>query len=317
MLKKALLASIALISLSPITASQTMHTQHPQAPGNCPPCPAGGVQGWVLLPAGPGMPCMQGAGTVHGANTHPSAASSATTGMNAATPEEAAPQHSAHQTATTHTTPKKSMHPEGRTPEQEKLEVELKDVTPHIYLRANPNSTPPNQKEGEWGKELNGKVYFRHMGSWLHDESVKPTDKMTTGVKDKVKALNATPSTSKTLGGTRATASKAAATKIPPADEPTTNAPSQAAPTSETTPPPPPPPPAAGSPARKNWPAVTPPDVLGTTNRPNPVKSDPTKRGAPAVPAQGKVNRAQTNLDTRNAPQETDANRFIEPTAGG
>lgn len=312
MLKKTLLASIALISLSPINAGQTMHAQHPQAPGNCPPCPAGGVQGWVLLPAGPGTPCMQGTGNTTGVNTHPNAGTGATAEMNAAKPEEVTPHHPTHHTASTTGTPKKLMHPEGRTPEQERLEEELKNVTPHIFLRANPNSSPPNQKEGEWGKELHGKVYFRHMGSWLHDASVKLTDKVTTGVKDKVKALNGTTSTSKTLGGTRPTAPKVAA-NVPSDMKPATSTPEATA----TTPPPPPPPPpsATGSTARKNWPTVTPPDVLGTTNRPNPIKSDPTKKGAPAVPAQGKVNRAQTNLDQRNAPQETNANQFIEPTA--
>ena len=312
MLKKTLLASIALISLSPVTAGQTMHTQHQQAPGNCPPCPTGGVQGWVLLPTGPGMPCIQSGGAAYGTNTHANTSAPTTAEMNATSSEEASPHHTTHHTASTPVTPKKLMHPEGRTPEQEKLEEELKNVTPHIFLRSNPNSTTPNQKEGEWGKELNGKVYFRHMGSWLHDASVMPADKVTTGVKDKVKALNATPSTSKTLGGSRPAASKAGASG-PSAMKPATNTPEA---TATTTPPPPPPPaPTTSSTARKKWPAVTPPDVLGTTNRPNQIKTDPTKKGAPAVPDQGRVNRAQTNLEQRNAPQETNANQFIEPTA--
>jgi hypothetical protein len=171
MLKKSLLASIALLSINSTLASPEM-----QAPAhgasNCPPCPCGGVQGWVLIPAGPGATCHQGAG--------------ATTSEAEVTPHhQPAAEH--HQDPGHH---KPAMHPEGRTPEQQKLEDELHPITPHLFLRANPNSPTPNKKEGEWGKELNDKVYFRHLGNWVYDPSVKPTDIISTGVKDKIKKLN-------------------------------------------------------------------------------------------------------------------------------
>ncbi|MDF3033327.1 MAG: hypothetical protein K0R76_281 [Alphaproteobacteria bacterium] len=54
MFKKSLLASIALISLNPVQANQAA-----PAPSHCPPCPCGGVNGWVLIPAGSGTPCNQ------------------------------------------------------------------------------------------------------------------------------------------------------------------------------------------------------------------------------------------------------------------
>lgn len=156
MLRKSLLASIALVSLNPIQASQATPQHHApthhahnndhnneKAPSHCPPCPCGGVTGWVLIPAGPGMPCNQNAGK------HDEEAEGKPSGEPA--PDTAAPHH--HNSA--------------------KLAAQLKAEPPHIYLRANPHSPDPKKKEGEWGKELKGKVYFKELGNWVHDPSVE------------------------------------------------------------------------------------------------------------------------------------------------
>ncbi len=165
MLKKSLLASIALVSLNPIQASQattqppapTHHAHNAEkAPSHCPPCPCGGVTGWVLIPAGPGTPCNQHAGK------HDEEAEGKSSGEPA--PDTAASHH--------HKPGAKSLHPLP-TAEQEKLAADLKDLPRHIYLRANPHSPDPKKKEGEWGKELKGKVYFKELGNWVHDPSVK------------------------------------------------------------------------------------------------------------------------------------------------
>lgn len=191
MLKKSLLASIALVSVNPIQASQATTQPHApthhahnndynndhnneKAPSHCPPCPCGGVTGWVLIPAGPGAPCNQHAGK------HDEEAEAKPSGEPA--PDTAASHH--------HKPGAKSLHPLP-TAEQEKLAADLKAVPPHIYLRANPHSPDPTKKEGEWGKELKGKVYFKELGNWVHDPSVKTTDIVTTGVKARIRAMDA------------------------------------------------------------------------------------------------------------------------------
>jgi hypothetical protein len=50
-------------------------------------------------------------------------------------------------------------------PEEENLETLLKDVRAKLYLRKNPHN---GQEEKEWGKEWQGKVYFREHGKWVN-----------------------------------------------------------------------------------------------------------------------------------------------------
>ena len=48
---------------------------------------------------------------------------------------------------------------------EEDLEKVLKDVRAKLYLRKNPHN---GQEEKEWGKEWQGKVYFRELGKWVN-----------------------------------------------------------------------------------------------------------------------------------------------------
>jgi len=311
MLKKSLLASIAFMSINPVLASQHMptpaHAGSAHEGSNCPPCPCGGAQGWVLIPAGPGTPCHQGEG--------------ATPSEEEAKPHHhPAPEH--HHDAVVHHKP--LMHPEGRTPEQQKLEDELQPIIPHIFLRANPHSPTPNKKEGEWGKELHGKIYFRHLGNWVYDPSVKPTDIVSTGVKDKIKKFNAggpqaaqessahagsahaasTHTGSAHAGSTTETKAEAAAeakaeavveAKKEAAAETKDEAVVPTAPPLHTAS-------AAVSrggwtkDAKGRWVKNTPPDALGTTARPNTVDEN-------GRPIQGSFNRAQTGMTGGAAPR--------------
>lgn len=278
MLKKSLLASIAFATLSPTQASQVLNPHPAQAQGqnatgtsNCPPCPCGGVNGWVLIPAGPGMPCNQGASE----------------GKN-----EEEVKHHHHEPAA-----KRSLHPL-RTPEQEQLEIDLRPITPHIYLRANPDSPDPTKKEGEWGKALNGKVYFRHLGNWVYDPSVNATtDIIATGVKARAQAIEEAlkkhhqpqqrPKPTPVTNAGQAEGASQAAEVISPTPKPATSRGYQG----------------------KHW-EVNVPGALGTTERPNPVKTEPTM-GGQAIPAQGEFNGAQTNISDRNKTRAAEPNQFI------
>ena len=293
MLKKSLLASIALVSVNPIQASQattqppapTHHAHNAEkAPSHCPPCPCGGVTGWVLIPAGPGTPCNQHAGK------HDEEAEGKPSGEPA--PDTAASHH--------HKPGAKSLHPLP-TAEQEKLAADLKAVPPHIYLRANPHSPDPTKKEGEWGKELNGKVYFKELGNWIHDPSVKTTDIVTTGVKARIRAMDA--AKGRPQSPQRAKPAVAARPAVAPVEKPAEQeAPAErpAPPSAAGKVPPPPPLPAGGAKAKNSW-KVNVPDALGTTNRPNPVYTNPSQNNERQF-ALGAPNRAQTGVTGKPIP---------------
>jgi len=272
MLKKSLLVSITLISLNSVQAAQTMHPQHAQHPtqqhpthhdpahsagsGHCPPCPCGGVGGWVLLPAGPGTPCHQGAAKEKTEEHH-------------ATPHHTAEEH--------HVTPHKpSLHPLP-TPEEEALAEKLKPIGGHIFRKADPNN-PNAEKRGEFGKVLDGKVYFQHLGIWKHDPSVHATtDIISTGVKDRVKALNEANKTHhhpEEPGGARAA-------PPPPPAHPTTT----------------------GKRPARSWPKVNVPDALGTTEgRVQSAHTNPTKDNEREF-GLGAPNRAQTGVTGQPIPE--------------
>lgn len=308
MLKKTLLASIAFVSFNPTQASQGLDSHHAQAQGQntvCPPCPCGGANGWVLLPAGPGAPCNQ---------TEPAEKTEAEVKPHHHGPHE--PSAEAHHH---HPAVKPTLHPL-LTPEEEQLERGLKPIAPHIYLRANPNSPTLEKKEGEWGKALGNKVYFKALGKWVYDPSVNATkDIVATGVKDKAKRYEealkkqqATP-----FRQARSQVSQAAAGASQEATEggqAIAEGANQAAGGSQATegviPPPPPPPQIKGGNLRKRWPTVQIPGALGTTERPNPVQTEPTMGGNP-IPAQGRFNEAQTNIEQRNQARPAEPNEFI------
>jgi hypothetical protein len=287
MLRKTLLAGMALINLNAIEASQntpSLHTQqqahHPQNPAHhdktehepahqakdakhCPPCPCGGVGGWVLIPAGPGTPCNQNAAE-----------------------EEAKPHHKPNEHPVA---PHKPAHPLP-TAEEEALEAQLKPIQAHIFKRADPNH-PNAEKRGEWGKALNGKVYFKTLGIWKHDPTVHATtDIIATGVKDKIKMFNQmgqnpqhsqTP-TPKPIKKPAPTAAEA------PADKP--DGPTAAVTTGSKQP-------------AKRWPKVNVPDALGTTQgRVQSATTNPTK-GNELELGLGAPNRAQTGITGKSIPE--------------
>lgn len=302
MLRKTLLAGIALINLNVIEASQNippLHTpqpgHHPQNPAqhdktqhepahhtndakHCPPCPYGGVGGWVLIPAGPGTPCNQNAAE-----------------------EEARPHHKPageHHPVAPH---KPSLHPLP-TPEEEALAAQLKPIQAHIFKRSDPNH-PNAEKRGEWGKALNGKVYFKTLGIWKHDPSVHATtDIIATGVKDKIKMFNQMGQQQQPQKPTPKPARKPVQAAEAPADKP--DGPTTAAPTN--VPPPPPAPqvaPAGGKQPAKRWPKVNVPDALGTTQgRVQSATTNPTK-GNELEFGLGAPNRAQTGVTGTPIPE--------------
>jgi len=240
---------------------------------HCPPCPCGGVGGWVLIPAGPGTPCHQGADgkTEEGATHHHT------------------PAEEPHKPAA-----KPSLHPLP-TPEEEALEAKLKPIQAHIFRRADPNH-PNAEKKGEWGKALDGKVYFRELGIWKHDPSVHPTtDIISTGVKDRIKALNEAGKKQQ-----QPTAKPTAKPTEKPANEPTDAA---EKPTTIPTPPPPPSSSTGGKKPAKQWPKVNVPDALGTTQgRVQSATTNPTK-GNELEFGLGAPNRAQTGVTGKPIPE--------------
>jgi len=167
MLKKLLLSSLTILSIILSHTGQIHSSSSAPASGNCPPCPSGSITGWVLLPTGPGgIPCSQ------------------TPTLQEPQPTEE--QHHHHNKLGE----KRSMHP-APTPEQEELIQKLKSVKGHIYLRANPNSSTPSQKEGTFGKVLDGKVYFMELGVPVYDPSVDPVkDIVKTSVREKIAQFN-------------------------------------------------------------------------------------------------------------------------------
>lgn len=302
MLRKTLLAGIALINLNAIEASQNTSPLHTQQPAHhqqnpvqhdktqhepthhtkdakhCPPCPGGGVGGWVLIPAGPGTPCNQNAAE-----------------------EEAKPHHKPHEEH--HVTPHKpSLHPLP-TPEEEALAAQLKPIQAHIFKRADPNH-PNAEKRGEWGKALNGKVYFKTLGIWKHDPSVHATtDIIATGVKDKIKMFNQMGQIGQNPHHSNHPAPKPVRKPTPaaaeaPADKP--DGPTTAAPTNV---PPPPVAPTGGKQPAKRWPKVNVPDALGTTQgRVQSATTNPTK-GNELEFGLGAPNRAQTGITGTPIPE--------------
>jgi hypothetical protein len=298
MLRKSLLAGIALINLNTIEASQNtppLHAQqpahHPQTPAHhdktqhepahhtkdAKHCPCGGVGGWVLIPAGPGTPCNQNAAE-----------------------EEEKPHHKP--AGEHHVTPHKPSHPLP-TPAEEALAAQLKPIQAHIFKRADPNH-PNAEKRGEWGKALNDKVYFKTLGIWKHDPSVHATtDIIATGVKDKIKMFNQTsqnPQHSQTPTPKPVRKSTPAAAEVP-ADIP--DGPTTAAPTNVAPPPPPSPASTGGKPPAKRWPKVNVPDALGTTQgRVQSATTNPTK-GNELEFGLGAPNRAQTGVTGKPIPE--------------
>lgn len=293
MFKKSLLAGIAFMGLNAIQAGEALpgyagptthagqaehatHPEHAPRPPHCPPCPcAGGVKGWVLIPADTGMPCMKHPGE-HPPHHH-----------KAGEPDASAPPHHADH---------KSLHP-NRTEEEERLEEELKPIPSHIYLRVNPDD-PTKEKKGEWGKALNGKVYFKVLGNWVHDPSVHATtDRVETGVKSRVKALE---------GSLKR--HKPAPKPQPLATETNKEATTQTA-SEETAAVPPAPR------ARKTWPKVNVPNALGTTNRPNVVRTNPEDNERQF--SQGSPNKAQTGATGESAPNTSPPPPPPPPPPGG
>ncbi|MBM3468872.1 MAG: hypothetical protein FJX71_05520 [Alphaproteobacteria bacterium] len=124
--------------------------------------------------------------------------------------------------------------------------------------------------QGEWGKALGSTVYFRKLGLWVKAEGVEhPRDIIHTHVDQKAQEVD--------------------------------NAEAAGRPT-------PPPPPRAGIKPAKKFPTVK-PDALGTTQRVNPVKTEPTegnKRnfalGAPNVAQTGVTGQAAPKIDIPAAP---------------
>jgi hypothetical protein len=158
MTKRTLLTSVCLSSLvavsMPLQAEQR-HTPegmspHESSPSHCPPCPCmgGGGTGWVLIPYGSmlpgGTPCEPGHEA--GGGGHPGGTHEPTWPMphEPVRPKPAKPLH--------------------QIPDEDELEKRLKNVRAKLYLRNNPNN---GQKEKEWGKEWQGKVYFRELGRWV------------------------------------------------------------------------------------------------------------------------------------------------------
>ena len=284
MLKKSLLTSIALIGLNPIQASQTTHPQttHPQHTQNpahhnpahptkdtthCPPCPCGGVGGWVLLPAGPGTPCHQGAAEEK-------------------TEEGVKPHHTDEEH---HVTPHKpSLHPLP-TPEEKALAAKLEPIQAHIFKRADPNH-PNAEKKGEWGKALDGKVYFKVLGIWKHDPSVHATtDIISTGVKDRIAKLN--------------DANKKQQQPEKPTTKPISTASEASTAKPDGPPTAPPPPPTGGKKPAKSWPKVNVPDKAGLTEgRVQSATTNPTKDNELEF-GLGAPNRAQTGVTGKAIPE--------------
>ena len=59
----------------------------------------------------------------------------------------------------------------------------MRGVPAHLFKKR-------NSPDGESGKELDGKVYFQHLGIWKHDPNVHPADIISTDVKDRIRRLN-------------------------------------------------------------------------------------------------------------------------------
>jgi len=305
MFKKSLLLSMTIMSLAPIQAAQRHQLPPPPPPAHCPPCPCGGVNGWVLIPAGPGgMPCNQGAHKAEGIQAQQEPA-----------------QEPAGEVAQPYQAPKRSLHPP-RTAEQEQLERDLKNVKPKIYLRVNPND-PQHKQEGEWGKELHGKVYFKRLGNWEHDPTVSPTDVANEGqVKRNIgffeglfkksqpqqqpqrQARTSTPTRTQAVTAAQQPQEQAQAMEERTAAE--TAAPPPPVPTENAAPPPPPPPPPSASrklgkapakkwaPVRTTQPVLTVPHATSGQGVRGPATYDPDVPGAPgtAEEALNPVNRA-------------------------
>ncbi len=203
MLKKSLLAGIALISLNPIQAAQTTNPTHrePQNPTrheppqheegaahhtpahptkdskHCPCDGTGGKRAWVLIEAGDGCNKEKTPGTHHKPEPHHTSEPH----HNPELPHKPEPHHAAAEEH--HVAPHKpSLHPLP-TREEEELAEKLRGVPAHIFKKR-------NSPDGESGKELDGKVYFQHLGIWKHDPNVHPADIISTDVKDRIRRLN-------------------------------------------------------------------------------------------------------------------------------
>lgn len=174
----------------------------------------------------------------------------------------------------THNAPSTPSH-ESKSSEEE-LITKLKAIKPHLYYRANPHH-PTQEKRGEWGKALADKVYFKVLGEWVHDPSVNATtDIIETGVQAKKRALEA------------AMKKQQSSSEVSSPSE-SHNAP-EAKPTSNKN--------------RKKWPTVSPAHALGTTARPNTVKTEDNTRNF----SQGSANVAQTGVTgTTPTPADTSA----------
>jgi hypothetical protein len=161
MIKRVLPTSVYLSSLLVAISMPLQATQPHHMPGNtpshqsgetshCPPCPCmggNGGMGWVLIPYGSmlpgGTPCdpKHETGGEHPGNIHE-------------------PTHPLHEPTHPHPTKPLPHHHE-----DDDLENHLKNVRAKLYLRNNPHN---GQEEKEWGKEWQGKVYFRELGKWVN-----------------------------------------------------------------------------------------------------------------------------------------------------
>lgn len=170
MIKKTLLTGVWLSSLfsvsMPLQAEQSRHMpggrdpHQPEGSSHCPPCPCMGGSsgmGWVLIPYGSmgpgGTPCepKPETGGEHPGGTH----------------EPTGPMP--HEPMPPKFLPQVPMHPNParpvpQSPEEDEIEKHLQNVRAKLYLRNNPHN---GQEEKEWGKEWQGKVYFRELGKWV------------------------------------------------------------------------------------------------------------------------------------------------------
>ncbi len=188
MIKKTLLTGVYLSSLFSVSmplqavqhhTPQTFSPESGQAMGNpheggassnCPPCPCmgGGGTGWVLIPYGAmppgGTPC----------EPHPEK-------HPITTPSQ--PHNPIHPVEPHHVVP----HPEKpQASEEDELEKNLRDVIAKLHCRTNPYN---GEIEKEWGKEWQGKVYFKELGLWvshpvLPEASCAPGNKPTGNVQE-------------------------------------------------------------------------------------------------------------------------------------
>jgi hypothetical protein len=174
MFKKSLLVSISLVgfvNLNPSFAAASMHpAPHAVAP-TTEPCPPDS-QAWIITEGSRKYMIIKHTGEEVDIKGHGGG-------------------HVDSTTMTTHHEEKKhddkTMHPLP-TQAQEALIVKLRPIQGHIYKRP----LPSDSNHSEFGKPFEGKVYFMRLGIPEIGQGVDPVkDIIGTGVRDRIKALNA------------------------------------------------------------------------------------------------------------------------------